>query len=178
MLVGQDWSRPDKDDITIKRIEEIQSGKQDSFYNVRASITDENLTGLFRCLGCDIEKTDSGLRLFFTNYCLGYRRGPETGGMSKKLIKEDSELFDDLVIAIKPKIIICLGKLTYEVVSGQKAAGFIDQLRKGIPFESPYSGDTDITVYGVAHCGSLGANNVGGMQNMEKAWKVIAKHFQ
>ena len=48
--------------------------KSDSFYNDHASITDKNQKELFKCLGCDIEKADPGLRLFFTNYSLGYRK--------------------------------------------------------------------------------------------------------
>lgn len=36
----------------------------------------------------------------------------------------------------------------------------------------------NIKVYGVAHCGALGSNNVGGMTNMIKAWKAIAKEFR
>ena len=36
----------------------------------------------------------------------------------------------------------------------------------------------NIKVYGVAHCGALGSNNVGGMANMVKAREVIASEFQ
>ncbi|MBP3279469.1 MAG: hypothetical protein J6M44_10990, partial [Butyrivibrio sp.] len=79
LLVGQDWGNPEKDEKTIARIEAIQKGKSESFYNDHASITDKNLKELFQCLGCDIEKADPGLRLFFTNYSLGYRRGSEQG---------------------------------------------------------------------------------------------------
>lgn len=178
LLVGQDWGNPEKDEKTIARIEAIQKGKSESFYNDHASITDKNLKELFQCLGCDIEKADPGLRLFFTNYSLGYRRGSEQGNMTKSLLKEDEGFFDDLVMAIRPKIIICLGKITYEAVSGQKAVGFLDQLRKGRPFVAPYPNKESIKVYGVAHCGARGANNVGGKGNMIKAWKVIAKDFK
>ena len=177
LLVGQDWGNPSKDEKTISRIEDIQSGKIDSFYNDHASVTDKNLKELFQCLGCDIEKADPGLRLFFTNYSLGYRKGKETGGMTKSLLRKDAELFDDLVKAIKPKIIICLGKITYEAVINHSVNGFVDRLSKGKPFVSLYPGIDSIKVYGVAHCGSYGANNVGGMKNMKKAWKVIAKEF-
>ena len=44
-----------------------------------------------------------------------------------------------------------------------------------IPFVSEYPGDKHIKVYGVAHCGALGCNNAGGLDNMKKAWRVIAK---
>ena len=97
--------------------------------------------------------------------------------MTKTILRKDAELFDDLVKAIKPKIIICLGKITYEVVTNQKANGFVDRLSKGEPFYTTYPGEEKIKVYGVAHCGSFGTNNVGGMENMKKAWKAIAKDF-
>lgn len=77
---------------------------------------------LFKCLGCDIEKADSGQRLLFTNYSLGYRKGSEQGGMTKTLLQEDESFFDDLVIALNPKIIICLGKITYEAVTREKTS--------------------------------------------------------
>lgn len=37
------------------------------------------------------------------------RQGSEQGGMTKTLILEDEAFFHDLVMAINPKIIICLG---------------------------------------------------------------------
>ena len=71
-------------------------------------------------------------------------------------------------------MIICLGKITYEAVSGQHANNFLKQLKKGIPFVSRYPGVDSIKVFGVAHCGSLGSRNIGGMSNMKKAWDKIA----
>lgn len=168
LLVGQDWGNPDKDKETITRIEAIQSGKRDISYNDHASITDLHLIELFKCFGCDIRKSDPGLRLFFTNYSLGYRKGSEQGNMTKALLLADKRLFDNLVSAIKPKIIICLGQLTYEVVTGQKTKDFKDQLANGIPFVSLFPQIESTKVYGVAHCGALGTNNVGGLSNMAR----------
>lgn len=135
------------------------------------------LKELFEFFGCNISQKASGLRLFFSNYSLGYRAKSETGGMTKGLMLRDRELFEDLVEAIKPKIIICLGKLTYEVVSGVKTDGFVSQLRNGVPFKIPYPMNNNITVYGVAHCGARGLSNVGGKEPMRKAWQNMAKEF-
>jgi len=175
LLVGQDWGNPEKNKNTITKIEAIQSGKVGAFYNDNASVTDQNLKKLFECLGCNIEKVDPGLRLFFTNYSLGYRKDSEQGGMTKKLLRKDESFFDDLVKVIRPKIIICLGKVTYEIVTKQTIKGFTEQLKKGIPFVTTYPNCSKIKVYGVAHCGALGTNNVGGMVSMIKTWKEIAK---
>ena len=98
--------------------------------------------------------------------------------MTKRLLKEDSKFFDDLVNAIKPKIIICLGKITYEMVSGEVTKDFLIKLRNGEPFKAYYVKHIKIPVYGVAHPGSRGLYNVGGKQNMEKAWKKIAEEYK
>ncbi len=173
LLVGQDWGNPDAATGVMQRIRNIQSG-MDDFYYTDASPTDRTLKELFQCLGCDISKSDTVKRLFFTNYSLGYRCGSETGGMTKSLMKMDDELFRDLVAAIKPKVIICLGKITYESVTGSNTVGFLKKLRNGIPFKSfIISDEKQIPVYGVAHCGARGVSNVGGKEAMIKAWNAI-----
>ena len=120
------------------------------------------------------------MRLFFTNYSLGYRSKDisESGGMTKTLMKMDEELFKELVEAINPKIIICLGKLTYECVSDQRANGFVKQLREGRPFVSTYPYNKTIPVYGVPHTGARGMSNVGGEEKMKKAWMRIAEDYK
>ncbi len=180
LLVGQDWGNPWKEsnESVISGIRDIQAGKEYSYETT--SQTDLTMARMFKMFGenVDIMKNDPGMRLFFTNYCLGYRCGSETGGMTKTIMKQDKELFEDLVLAIQPRIIICLGKITYEMVSGKSADGFAGKLRKGIPFKSPFPLDERIPVYGVAHCGARGKNNVGGEENMVKAWKVIAEEYK
>ena len=174
LLVGQDWGNPERVLECKKRIERIQKGSSELYMDEKISPTDRNLAELFDILGCDIRTNRVGKRILFTNYCLGYRKGSDTRGMTLSLMKMDKELFDDLVKAVHPKVIICLGKITYEAVSGQHANNFLKQLKKGIPFVSRYPGVDSIKIFGVAHCGSLGSRNVGGMSNMKKAWDKIA----
>ena len=181
LLVGQDWGNPKvkKNADMMERIRKIQSGDNTVRYDENPSPTDKNMAKMFKSFGedIDISKNAPGLRLFFTNYSLGYRTGSETGGMTKELMEMDKPFFDDLVLAIKPKIIICLGQLTYEMVSGQKANGFCKQLKEGKPFVAPFPLKRDVMVYGVAHCGSRGRQNVGGIENMQKAWDYIAREY-
>ena len=179
LLVGQDWGNPDRNENVIRIIKEIQKGSKTAFYDATASQTDLNLAKMFKAFGNDIDitKKTPGMRLFFTNYSLGYRSGSETGGMTKSLMREDEEFFNDLVLAITPKIIICLGQLTYEVVSGTTTKDFSKQLMTGKPFKAPFPLKPEIPVYGVAHCGSRGRQNVGGLENMRKAWDRIAKEY-
>ena len=173
LLVGQDWGNPDNDPVVCKNIERMQVADKDAFYLSNASATDRNLIELFKIIGCDITKNDPGKRIFFTNYSLGYRKGSETGGMTKGLMKKDRELFEKLVAAIKPKIIICLGKITFEMVSNKVAKGFLKKLKEGEPFKEQYPFNEEIVVYGVAHCGARGVSNVGGMDTMKETWKRI-----
>lgn len=42
---------------------------------------------------------------------------------------------------------------------------------------APFPLKQDVKVYGVAHCGSRGRQNVGGIENMQKAWDYIAKDY-
>ena len=119
LLVGQDWGAPYRDvnKAVLESINDIQNGVIGAFYRPTQSPTDKRLAKMFTAFGnVDINSINPGMRLFFTNYSLGYRSGSETGDMTKTIMKLDSELFDDLVAAIKPKIIICLGKITYEMV--------------------------------------------------------------
>lgn len=181
LLVGQDWGNPSakKNADMMERIKKIQSGGGTIRYDEKASPTDKNMAKMFKSFGdnIDILNDNPGMRLFFTNYSLGYRTDSESGGMTKELMKKDKQFFDDLVLAIKPKIIICLGQLTYEMVSGQKTDGFCERLKEGKPFEAAFPLKQDVKVYGVAHCGSRGRQNVGGIENMQKAWNYIAKEY-
>ncbi len=177
LLVGQDWGAPARSPELIQRIQEIQAGTGQTYYSTGTSPTDRALVQLFRVFGdkVDITGPEPGLRLFFTNYSLGYRVGSETGGMTKRLMRQDAELFDELVLAVRPSIIICLGKLTYEMAAGTKAEGFLRRLREGRPFKAAFPRDPTIPVYGVAHCGARGQRNVGGMEAMRSTWKRIAE---
>ncbi|MBQ6026500.1 MAG: hypothetical protein IJL20_12920 [Lachnospiraceae bacterium] len=175
LLVGQDWGNPNRDTRTIELIERIQRGDEIA-YHPDKSPTDMRLRDMFTYLGCDIDSKTPGKRLFFTNYCLGYRGGSETGDMTRQILDADKELFNDLVSVIKPHIIICLGKMIYEQVSGRIADRFTEILKEKGPFISPYPGDESIKVYGVPHCGVWGVRNIGGEEAMRKLWQQIAEN--
>ena len=179
LLVGQDFGNPPNSDV-CDRIRWVREKKLETCYDENTkSPTDRHLVMLFHILGCDITKTNPGMRLFFTNYSLGYRDGSEQGGMTKALMKQDQQLFRDLVDAIKPKYIICLGQITYEcVIEETVKGGWVKQLKGGKPFVHAYPCNRNIKVYGVAHCGARGWNNIGGEENNKKVWKVIAEDYK
>ncbi len=173
MLVGQDWGNPEWDKDVAARIARIQEGEQVSYFGGKLSPTDKNLIELFKVMGCDIESLNPGKRILFTNYCLGYRSGKQSHGMTPNLLNMDKELFHDLVKALRPKAIICLGKITYEAVTGEKPKEFTKQLKDGIPFVSDCLDVTGTKIYGVSHCGGLGLKNIGGIENAKRAWRTI-----
>lgn len=178
MLVGQDWGNPRSEEV-LNKIRGIQAGGENIIEN-ETNPTNKALIEVFKLFDCDITKPVYNKRLFFTNYSLGYRTGDqsEQGGMTKGLMKQDAQLFRDLVGAIKPKVIICLGQLVYECVTEKTAQGWVNQLKTGKPFVENYPHDQNIRVYGVAHCGSRGMNNIGGKENNMKAWEQIAKDYK
>ena len=182
LLVGQDWGSPCSDGNVevINSIQQIQDGVDGARYYSTNSPTDRRLALMFTAFGDDVNIFNdvTKLRLFFTNYFLGYRKDSETGGMTKTIMRQDSEFFDDLVEAIKPKIIICLGKITYELVSRKCAKEFTSKLSEGEPLRAEYPNKPDIIVYGVAHPGSRGLYNIGGkVEMMKKAWIKIAEEY-
>ena len=181
LVVGQDWGSPSRNHRTIECIRKMQAGDKDVLYPSE-SRTDKTMQKMFEAFRKDIDIFDANpsLRLFFTNYSLGYRAEgcSESGGMTKTLLRQDSALFDDLVEALNPKIIICLGKLTFEVVTGTVVKDFVKRLQAGNPCKAPFPKNPNIMVYGVAHCGARGLNNVGGEANMRLAWNKIAEEYK
>jgi len=90
LLVGQDWGNPSakKNADMMERIKKIQSGGGTIRYDEKASPTDKNMAKMFKSFGdnIDILKDNPGMRLFFTNYSLGYRTDSESGGISNSLM--------------------------------------------------------------------------------------------
>lgn len=173
LLVGQDWGNEELQSDSIQKIQRFIGGENLFCYENTKNATDKMLVSLFRELFCDITNVDPGKRIFFTNYSLGYREGSETGGMTKSLLLQDKELFEKLVLAIHPKVIICLGKLVYEVVTDTTVKGYLKLLKKGEPLCTTYPQDESITVYGVPHPGNRGVQNIGGSEKMLELWRKM-----
>lgn len=176
LVVGQDWGNPTQDKkatrMLIDNIKKINLGELEAncLYGIKSPYaTDRNLRDLFRELKCgedvlypDIIKNRYD-NLFFTNFCLGYRKGKESGGMTKKVMMRDSEFFKELVEILKPKIIICLGKDTYECVVktmkgkeiNNSSTDYWNMLNK---YDNKEILKDGTIIYGMGHCGSFGVN--------------------
>ena len=167
MLVGQDWGCPW--DLNYQStIEQIQKANQHDKYdylNNNPSPTDANLIRLFSELGYDI--TQNCPDLFFTNFILGYRSKGLSGGYKKTWAKQDKGYFKELANIIEPKVILCLGRSTFEGV----LSAFDIQLSPRIknfnvfiespsnPVAVPLENGGTAYVFALAHCGAMGTLN-------------------
>ena len=116
MLVGQDWGCPwdDSSQPTMEQVRKANEGRAYDYLHNNPSPTDANLTQLFNELGYDITNPCSDL--FFTNYVLGYRNKGTSGGYKKDWAENDKGYFKELTDIIQPRVILCLGKSTFEGV--------------------------------------------------------------
>ena len=191
LLVGQDWGDPAYVPASFwDRIRAINSGQEQPYIDEQGGDTvfrtDRNLIELFRQLGYGegdmpsiAEKRYS--ELFFTNFCLGYRRKKSSRGMTKKLMKDDMESFQTLCTILQPKNILCLGRLTFDCVYKALVKG------KRIPYKGymKYIGENQETkadadygggrIHPLAHCGGLGTRNRPLAMQIED-WKQVHIH--
>lgn len=130
--------------------------------------TNDNLFRLFKVLDRDLLKLNDDV--FFTNFCLGYRFGKETGGMTKELMMRDADLFRELCEILEPENILCLGRITsecvYETLTDEPfkkvfgdAKNYNDFLDNHLKIVIPYSNGKTANFYPLAHCGFLGTQN-------------------
>lgn len=170
MLVGQDWGCPfdDGSEETLRRIRGVNDGAGRLFFPACNDngiwTTDRNLGELFKVLGYDIWQKQPDL--FFTNFVLGYRNHGTSGPFRQKWLRDDAPYFKRLAEIIEPKVILCLGKNTYEGViyalTGQmkRINGFNRFLDSGENYQDiPLDAGHSVRVYAVAHCGTIGTMN-------------------
>jgi len=204
LLVGQDWgSKSQISDTFAERIKKINQGKSeipyiDTEHDKNIFTTDKNLIELFRQLGYGITENESiehkrYPELFFTNFCLGYRKENSSKNMSKELMEHDIEYFQDLCKVLEPENILCLGKLTfryvYESLTGKKATK-LKYYNKGYNYFIEHHEKISVkyiksTIYPLAHCGTIGTMNrnrdveAGAMKmslnKQMKDWSKIAQ---
>ena len=123
LLVAQDWGNFIDSPNTFKDTIAKMNADEKIFPAVGTDPTSVNLVELFKILDRDITKPCADV--FFTNFCLGYRLGKTSSGMTKKLMMRDAELFRELCEILEPENILCLGKITseavYEALTGESS---------------------------------------------------------
>lgn len=184
LVVGQDWGRPCWPDFDAKEslkqiddnVSQINAGKADVLY-LSPGIsspwpTDRNLSELIKEIKLDGKSLYVDVNshrydnLFFTNFCLGYRRDKETGEMTQRKMMRNAAYFKKLVKCLNPQIIICLGKDTYECVlktlfeksQNLSFKEYVVLLNKGENRTEEIFNGNKIIVYGMGHCGAMGVN--------------------
>ena len=200
MVVGQDWGNYHlpKNTQTMENIREHRNYfcNQDT-ENSTVYQTDKSLCVLFESIGYKDIINNRYDDLFFTNFFLKYRAEgcKETGGMSRTNMMRDAASFSALVDATRPKVIICLGMLTYECVidalrPGEKCRiGKITDYCDLIDNHKNYTDIAGVRVFGMVHCGASGVNvirkkgtrtdkNKKGIELMIQDWKEIKKYLE
>ena len=153
------------------------------------SVTDQNLRLLFRELGyTDIRKPNSDL--FFTNFILGYRNKGISGGYCPDWAQKDACYFRELANIIAPKVILCLGRATFEGVLSAFGIQlspriknynlFIESLNNPVAIHLE-NGNTTYA-FALAHCGAMGTLNRNGKKSvtLEKQlvdWRKIRPYL-
>lgn len=167
LLVGQDWGCAFDDNFDkFKRcIEHINRGDNDIDYAEHTtSLTDVQLIDLFKILGYDLHQRNNDL--FFTNLALGYRKKGSSGGQVKEYLEKDVKYTCRLIEILKPQVIICLGKDTFEILASAikqckiKLDNFYDSLENGTNYcDVSLNNGMESRIYAVAHCGNYGTMN-------------------
>ena len=125
------------------------------------SSTDKNLFKLFAVLGYDLNRRYS--ELFFTNFCLGYRR-EKSVGMTKDWMLRDADLFKELCEILEPENILCMGKRTFECVS-EALTGESCIVKNFNAFLESHDeiifrvNGNPVKIYPLSHCGEFGIIN-------------------
>ena len=164
MLVGQDWGKPIQGSSVMQNIKDINSGLREDYDRDPGSITDDNLCELFSVLGFDISKRCKDL--FFTNFVLGYRSDGLSGNLLREWLIYDAPFFARLVNIIEPKVLICLGKDTFESVQYactgrmKHIYGFNRFIESSDnPVTMTLQSGKTLTAFAEAHCGRMGTLN-------------------
>ena len=156
----------------IERIKKMNNGDMSIPYiddATNESETDKNLITIFEDLGYDLHQRYD--ELFFTNFCLGYRRDSDVG-MHREWMKKDSDLFKRLYDILEPENIITMGMRTFECVystlKGEDYPGLgannFDNFKKLVSDRSKKifvkRGRNSVPIYPIHHCGKHGIENL------------------
>lgn len=180
LLVAQDWGNFINDESVKAAVEKMNAGIDIPYPFSLKSATDRNLIELFKVLGRDVTKTCADV--FFTNFCLGYRIGNEGGGMTKKLMMRDADLFRELCSILEPENILCLGKLTsecvYEALTGEPSKNLYGEAKNFTELLDAHKciivtcGEKTSQIYPLAHCGGMGTAN-RPLDKQKRDWKKV-----
>ncbi len=167
MIVGQDWG----DARTL----EIQKGK----CNVDNSATNRALMKLIQIAGIKVDENNIGEKnpdLFFTNAILCMKTNGGLAGKVKSAWFRNCvrQFLMPLIEIVQPKVIVTLGeKATQSLLRGYGYKGI--KFKALVEQESPIVVGSNIAVFPVFHCGSLGQRN-RPFEQQKSDWLRIRNH--
>ena len=190
LLVGQDWGclRTIDGEACIRKIQLAPNGPIPDYMTGNDNPTDKNLVQLFQeALSISVETPAS--EVFFTNFVLGYRNEGTSGGFKQDWVRHDKDYFRELTEIIEPKVILCLGRNTFEGVltafRKQVQIGafnhFIESDQNPVPVVLN-SGKTAY-IFALAHCGVMGTLNRNqgkdtSLNTQIQDWKRIQPYLE
>lgn len=191
MLVGQDWGCPwdESSQNTMSQIALANRGEEYQYLESNPSVTDNRLIRLFQEIGYE-DISQPNPELFFTNFILGYRNKGTSGGYQQNWADHDKGYFLELANIIDPKVILCLGRATFEGVLSAfdvKLSSCIKDYNTFIESSSNpvtvslESGNTAY-VFALAHCGAMGTLNRNskkstGLEKQLADWRKIRPYL-
>lgn len=164
LFVAQDYGSLFEGNPDLSRLKRMNRGDRATPYcdeNLTESLTDKNLFALFKVLGYDLNRRYS--ELFFTNFCLGYRR-EKSVGMTKDWMLRDKDLFRELCEILEPENILCMGKRTYECVV-EALTGKSCEIKYFNRFLETHDdiilrvNGNPVKIFPLSHCGTFGMEN-------------------
>jgi len=188
LFVLQDYGCIFEDIANLENFKKINAGFKNLPYiskKINISKTDENLIELFEILGYDLNKRHADL--FFTNFCLGYRKNSEVK-ITREMMMQDAEFFKKLCDILEPENIIAMGRKTFECVykslTGEDNAELLhykfwnDFLENHKPIKIRLKGNP-VPIIPVAHCGTHGIENrnwnKNELANQYRDWQEVKK---
>jgi hypothetical protein len=176
MLVGQDWGCPWNESAkhTMEQISLANKGEDYRYLENNPSITDKRLIQLFQEIGYEDINTPYP-DLFFTNFILGYRHKGISGNYQQTWADRDKSYFRELANIIAPKVILCLGRSTFEGVLSafdvtlpsriKDYNSFIEGPMN--PVAVPLENGNTACIFALAHCGAMGTLNRNGKKSTD-----------
>ena len=191
MLVGQDWGCPwdESSQNTMRQIALANCGEEYHYLESNPSVTDNRLIRLFQEIGYE-DISQPNPELFFTNFILGYRNKGTSSGYKSEWAKHNKGYFKELTNIIEPKVILCLGRSTFEGVLSafdQKLDtpirdynDFIESECNPVPVVLE-NGDV-AHIFALAHCGAMGTLNRNRKKNADldnqlNDWRKIREYL-
>lgn len=116
--------------------------------------------------------------IYTTNLFQYIKPGEMNGAIAAAdLLKAAKEFMLPTIETIQPKIVVCLGKDTFNAI--RKACGFkvVYSIEEGVSSHFSYNGSE---IFCQSHSGQLGRNNrnTGGVNRVAKDWEEMSNYFK